>query len=515
MKDWFLIASLFIGGNAAAGELSPDTADLLDPYQLARAISLDVRGVVPEASEVEQIAASGSFEDAMLDAWLESEEFEAQVIEHHRSLFWNKASFTILKNRNLSRQNGVYFGRFLSTARRGRGKTGCTDYPADVNELNQPQSWIERSGTSNGIEYNWKDEGMVEVQPWWDMETTVKVCAYDAQLTSVSSTGTDCSMNGANDDPECGCGENLKWCSTGGIQASLLEDMSTALTERVRILLQADRPYSDLLTSSTVLLNGRIAEYYRNRSSFSSTVTSPLDVDQIPDIPVDAYDTWVEVEGDEAHAGVLTEPGWMLRHQTNRGRANRFYGAFLCKEFIPPPDGIAETNEEDPTPDLSRRPGCKDCHALLEPWSSGWGRWKEVGSRHFSADDYPDFSQECYDCAINGGCSSYCRNNYLVRATHPDQEPFLGWYLPYIYLKQEEAEHPTAGPKLWAQESIDDGYFARCASQNAARWLLGWSDDEMQADQVDAWTADFIASGLSYRALIRSIITSPVYGRSK
>ena len=121
MKYLLLIASIFVSGNVAAGELNPDTADLLDPYQLARAISLDVRGVVPEASEVEQIAASGSFEDAMLDAWLESEEFEAQVIEHHRSLFWNKAAFTILKTRNLSTQNGVYYGRFLSTPRRGRG----------------------------------------------------------------------------------------------------------------------------------------------------------------------------------------------------------------------------------------------------------------------------------------------------------------------------------------------------------------------------------------------------------
>lgn len=515
MKKYIGLGALLLSGVAQAEDFEPDTVEILDPFQQARAISLDLRGVVLDPTEIEAIRATGTFEDTLLDSWLLSEEFEEQVIQHHRGLFWNKASYTILKTRNLYTQNGVYFAKFLSSARRGMNKRACTDYPAEVNSLNQPQSFVVRSTTINDIDYTWQDEGVVEVQPWWDMDSTIKVCAYDAQLTLISSTGTDCSQAGADQDPECGCGENLQWCSLRGIQTKVLSSMSLALTERVRLLLQNDRPYSELLTSSTVLLNGPLSTYYRNRAAFSNNVISPMAIDQIPVIPHDEEDTWIEVEAGEEHAGILTAPGWLLRHQTNRGRANRFYGAFLCKAFIPPVTGIMESNEEDPTPDLSRRPGCKDCHALLEPWSASWGRWKEVGSGYTSTSAYPDFAQECYDCALEGGCSSYCRNNYLVEASHPDQEPFIGWYLPYVYLKQADISQPTDGPKQWAQEIINDQHFSRCASQNAARWLLGWSDEEMQAELIDGWAAEFSASGFNYRTLVRSIVTSSAYRRTK
>ena len=496
-------------------EHTPDKSDVLDVYQRARAISLDLRGVVPDPSEIEAINNTGTLDESMIDSWLQSEDFEEQAIKQHRSLFWNKANFTINKTRNIYAQNGVYYAKFLSGQRRGMNKRACTDYPAEVNEFNQPLSYIDRTITINNIEYSYRDEGVVEVYPWWDMENSIKLCAYDAQRTQISSTGTDCSQHGADQDPECGCGENLKWCSKRGIQTDVLDSMSTALTERVRMIIQADRPYSEMLTASTILLNGPLSIYYRERAAHSTVVASPLLPTDVPYIPFDEEDTWVEVDAGTEHAGVLTEPGWLLRHQTNRGRANRFYGAFLCKEFIPPPTGITELNEADPTPDLSRRPGCKDCHSLLEPWSASWGRWREVGSAYLHPDEYPNFDQNCYDCAINGGCSSYCNNNYLVKATHPDQEPFLGWYVPYVYLKQNELIHPNIGPKEWSQEIIDNGQLARCASQNAARWLLGWSDAEMQDEFINEWASEFTASGLNYRSLIRSIVTSPVYGRSK
>ena len=68
-------------------------------------------------------------------------------------------------------------------------------------------------------------------------------------------------------------------------------------------------------------------------------------------------------------------------------------------------------------------------------------------------------------------------------------------------------------PKHWSQEIVDNQQLARCASQNAAQWLLGWSEEEIQEELINEWAADFSESGLNYRTLIRSIVTSPVYGR--
>ena len=45
-------------------------------------------------------------------------------------------------------------------------------------------------------------------------------------------------------------------------------------------------------------------------------------------------------------------------------------------------------------------------------------------------------------------------------------------------------------------------------------WLMGWSTDQVDAEWVQIW-ADDLNLRIDYRMLIRSIVTSPVYGRSK
>ena len=52
------------------------------------------------------------------------------------------------------------------------------------------------------------------------------------------------------------------------------------------------------------------------------------------------YDNWVLIQLDEEHAGVLTRPAYLIRFQTNRGRADRFYTNFLCQPFEPPEEGL-------------------------------------------------------------------------------------------------------------------------------------------------------------------------------
>lgn len=503
-----------------ANELTPIKADELDVYQIARAMSIDLRGMVLSSEEIDELQSSGTVEDTLLDEWLYSEEFEEQVVEFHKSLFWNKVSFSVNHNRRLLRSysrfaHGTGYAYYRSGEYRGVFHTQCSDYPADVNSLNQPQSWIIRDPNTGAVaSEGWKDEGYVWVNPWWDMNNPIKVCAFDAQLTQISSTGTDCSTYDGNVDPECGCGENLKWCNREGGEGPVQEAFSDALSAHVRAVLQNEAPYSDILTESKVMMNGPLVEYYQNRSNFSDAIESPVPSDQLPSLSAQDVDTWVEIPMDDHYAGVLTEPGWLLRHQTDRGRASRFYSAFLCREFQTPSGGIQELIEENPTPDLSRKPVCQDCHVLLEPWAAYWGRWEQAGALYLSQDDYPTFSNECDSCAPNCG-QAYCKLNYLLDSTHPHQDDFIGVYNPYVFLLGDAADNPDNGPKEWANEIVSDGRFAQCASRNAAMWLMGWSTEEVDSEWVQTWADDFEASGLDYRVLIRSIVTSPVYGRSK
>jgi len=514
---------LFLFASAQADDLTPTKAEDLNLYELARAMSIDLRGTVLTPSEIEAIEQSGSIENSLLDSWMQTTAFEEQVIAHHRFLFWNNVSFDVNDNtrilRGFSRFGGLFgYNRWYSYYRSGvlreMHHTQCSDYEADVNALNQPQSWIIRDNYGNEAETGWKDEGYVWVTPWWDMENPLKVCAFDAQLTEISSTGTDCSTSEAKYDSECGCGENLIWCSIDEQEDKVEASLSDALSERVRLVLQNQQPYSALLTESTVIVNGAIVGWYKNRSNFSSSLRSPIPLEDLPELTPEQEDTWVSIPVEEHYAGVLTEPGWLLRHQTDRGRASRFYSAFLCREFQSPPGGIKELVEDNPTPDLSRKPVCKDCHVLLEPWAAYWGRWSQASANYNTEEDFPTFSDECNDCAPGCG-NAYCKLNYLLKSTHPHQDDYIGWYKPYLYLGVDDVDNPIIGPKKWVDEIISDGNFAQCASQNAATWLLGWSNDQIEYDWVQQWAADFEASGLDYRTLILSIVTSPVYARSK
>ena len=488
--------------------LTPFLATERPPLAHGRAVSLDLRGQPLSLAEVDALLASGELDDETLDAWLASPEFAEQVVRHHKGLFLNNVVFDLDPFRTLRDYGqfgfGVWYVYYLSPVRRGAAMTNCTDYDADVNELNQPLSW--RTHWNGG-----RDEGAVDVNPWWDMDSTIRVCAYDAQLTEVSSSGNDCSTLEGQSDPECGCGPNLVWCSTAERQDRVTAALSEAISQRVRDVVAEDAPYTELLNDQGVYLNEDLVDYYRNRVQFSSTLSSPVPVEVLPSVDAD---TWVEVAGGEELSGALTEPGWLLRFQTNRGRANRFFTEFLCGEFIPPESGILEIAEENPTPDLSQKPVCMDCHTVLEPWAAYWGRWQEVGANHYDAATYPAYSEECADCAPH--CQDvYCRRNYLTRVRHPHEESYVGSFLPYVFLVGDAEEHPDLGPALWADEITADGRLARCAAEKAAVWLLGRPEQEIDPELIDGWAADFTASGLSYRALVRTIVTSPSYRSAK
>jgi len=477
-------------------------ASTQDLHGYARAVSLDLRGVVPSTDELAAIEAAGTLDDTTLDAWLHSEEFVQVVVEKHRERFWNVLELTLLNSRRITRRSNIHFVSSRARTLRGLSQTHCGDFEADVDEHNRPLSWQDNADGSIS-------EGYVWVAPYWDPDNPVQVCALDAQTALVSDSGTDCSTEDGHSDDGCGCGPSLQWCFDSREEDRIEAAIATDLDLRVRAMLESNAPYSTLFTGDNIYMDGASAHFYRHLVHFrTDDYDSPVPVSSIPDIDY-ASENFVAVPLPDYHAGVLTAPGWLLRHQTNRGRANRFYGGFLCSEFLPATGGESSLDAAElPTPDLQARTGCLDCHARLEPWSAYWGRWTQAGSRYLAEDTHPSFSIECAECEGSGArCSDTCDDHYITVAGHPDEEPFIGTFQPYAFLYDDKAEHPDLGPLAWVDKARADGSLAQCAVTQATDWLL---HEDARTHDLEAWSAEFAADE-DYRSLVRQVVTSTSY----
>ena len=467
-----------------------------------RALSLDIRGVVPTEDELSGIEEAGHIDEEMLDTWLASPEFEAVVVGKHQELFWNKLAINLLNTRRLVNRDGIVTGIPRSRYTRGETQTECGDFEADVDALNRPLTWETNPDGSRA-------EGWVWVTPYWDPSEPVKVCAYDAQLTEVSASGVACDTEAGHEEGDCGCGPNLQWCFHNSEENTIEEGITGDLDRRVRAMLESGTSYTEMLTGASIHVNGPAAHFYKYIAQFSTDdYESPVPVASLPDIDY-TDQTYVPVPLEDHHDGVFTSPGWLLRHQTNRGRANRFYSAFLCSEFIPVEEELSGlSGNEVPSPDLQMRPGCLSCHARLEPWAAYWGRWGEAAAVYRSPDAYPDYDEDCAACAVAGtNCSDFCDDNYLVEPIHADELPYLGWLNTYAFLEGDKSAYPDLGPLGWVVKTKETGEFDRCAVTRASDWLLNWDPD---ADDVDAWASEFAVDD-DYRSMIKRIVMSSPY----
>ena len=498
-KRWLLPGLLFLMG---ADDPWVD-ASKQDLHGYVRALSLDLRGVVPSSAELLEIEAAGRLSDEMLESWLHDPAFEEQVIVQHRELVWNHLEINLMPTRKLNRRDGISFNNNRSRHTRGVGQTHCGDFPADIDAWNRPRSWVTNEDGSIS-------EGYVVVSPYWDPDNPIEVCAFDAQTMSMTTTGVDCTTADGHQEQECGCGPNLQWCFDGTTERMIEESISADVSERIRHMLQRDGSYGDLFSDTTMFVNGPSAHFFRYLVPFDpETYESPVPVDSLPDLAF--TDTaWTTVTLGDDHDGILTAPGWLLRHQTNRGRANRFYGGFLCNQFVLPEGGVGTGDASAaPTPDLTRRAGCLGCHARLEPWAAYWGRWGEAAMVYRSADAYPAFEEECRSCATLSSvdCPDHCEDHYLIEMSHADERAYLGWYLPYAFLTDGKEEHPDLGPLGWVDAATADGSLDACAVQNASKWLLNMEAD---SDQLEAWSAE-LGPEAGYRDLIRTLVNRSEY----
>ncbi|MFT7582204.1 MAG: hypothetical protein ACI9MR_003886 [Myxococcota bacterium] len=496
----------------ASGQVCEPLSEQIDAYKALRATSLDLRGTLPTMEEYAAVEADPEMSSDLVDEWLQSDAFAERAVRIHRDLLWNNVDDLILVNTRgrLSARGGLYFRGGGQASRYRILNVECNDEPA---QYNADGSFVFTDMPDGSLR-----EGWIWVNPFWAPDTQIKVCGLDAQDAATSPTGTDCATVEGLSDVGCGCGPNMRRCTTTAAERLVRTALAEEIEHRIRDVVERDASYLELLTGDKAYFNGPLVHYWKYQTAFPRMAVSPapIPLERLPDLEFTDVDTWVAVEMGPQHSGILTSTAYLLRFQTNRARANRFFNAFVCQPFNAPSGGVPVADEAAQTePDLQVRHGCEYCHALLEPAASHWGRWGERGATYLSPIDHPPFDAECELCATSGlPCSARCNGSYTVKSLDPKEDAFIGWLKPYTFRRPEHRVFVEEGPKYLVYSTIVDGRLPMCVARSTAERFLGRTLDD---DTDEAWLADvareFVASGYRYRAVVKAVLEHPSYRR--
>lgn len=518
----------------AAAQVSPscDQSRELDKYQLLRRLSLDLRGKAPSYEEYTALDTQSSVPQSTIAAWLASDDFRVVMRRYHEELFWPNVTNVALSNVNSQvTQLTTPDAWAISSAGKRRLFRGLSDINttlgAQCGDFEQtqftsgfvPAAAGIRTTVINGTTV--KQEGWRMVTPYWST-TPIKVCAFDAMETervTVSGRVIECNTVDGDARVECGCGPNLRFCygPTAQVRTVIQQAMREQLNLMVDRVSTGGQPYTELITARNAPTNGTLVfwkKYLAPHLSYSRIVALPD-----PNEPL-ANATWTDTtwrtadRGSDLHAGVLSTPAYLLRFQTNRGRANRFRIDFECESFVPPSQ--LETPAmgcSDSSGDLTKRCTCRYCHRQLEPLAAHWGNFSEAGTTLMT--DLTLFPRLKASCVNNGG--TFCNRFYVT----DDAADNPGALLPYQYA---DAQHPditaalAAGPKGRADAIVADGTFARCAVKRTWSYFmkrdlraLGTDPDENAT--LATLTSGFTANNHSLPWLIEQIVSQPNYRR--
>lgn len=342
--------------------------------------------------------------------------------------------------------------------------------------------------------------------------------------------------------PDCGCGVGLERCVPGDSNNNgnafyypnhmplgpgmPLDDARQSQQrwfpywwsrEAVRFLddlFGNDRDFRDILTSKRTFVNGPLAQFYRTVQQSSCCgpeaqfgmlqETEPLfDPKSVPeDLAPHDVSTWKEVDDRGPHAaGILTMPMFLEKYASARARGAALYNDFLCKSFS------AENQQLQPSsePNLTIRPGCKTCHATLEPLAAYFARVEPSNFVFLPQSNFPVHNATCKldkNGKLGGGC------NALYDAS------FVGAQGATLRSAYASPEHTDATPTGAGQDITKMPEFAQCAVQRIASSFLGRPTTPDDDPLLASLTAGFVGSGYRTKALVKAILKSDAYRRS-
>ncbi|MBT6434979.1 MAG: DUF1585 domain-containing protein [Deltaproteobacteria bacterium] len=500
---------------------------LQSSLQHLRRLSIDLKGTLPNLNQLEEVINATMVPDSLVDDLLNSDAFIQEMRNYHLQLLWTNIlsqRFTpgvwILRKGNAADGTDAYWLRANGRSSRYRGgQIPCKDEPAE----------FDTEGNILTTPYpgdpTMQQEGYVEVEPWWAPGTTVKVCAFDAQTNlegaNPSNNNPDRVANCSSQVVEtCGCGENLQWCHANNPATDkiLAISMAEQMLRYIDNIIRNDRPYTDILLGTDAEINGPISHWLQHQTQNGGNIfiTSSEQNHDVLTIPANEIYNWQTINRYERHAGVLTMPGFLLKYQTDRSRANRFHNAFLCQSFQAPEGGIPTAEDScNDEPDLQERCGCKYCHAMLEPDAAHWGRWAEAGMMAMNEDKFPVFDQNCAEGRNNAICRLFYLQPNEAGDVDSKLQDYIGTLYPYVFTDTESQDNITQGPRKLAQKAIDRGDFAECTVKKLWNYFMKRPPLDSEADLMSALANDFAGDNYNFRNLVKRIITRDEYIQSE
>ncbi|HIA02379.1 MAG TPA: hypothetical protein EYN06_04660 [Myxococcales bacterium] len=508
--------------NIAMAQGSCEDIVEVDRFRHLRQLSLDFFERVPTVDELNQLHSRSSVSDEQISTMVNSEEFSHFIRRYHKELLWPQVNIEDFVGPGISLLlpasffTGVaneerLFIVFVGIYERG-GIVPCLNEPAEFDQDGQPILKLQPDGTLR--------EGYVMVKPYWAPGTEIKVCALEARLKAVANNGESCDSAGGMTTGTCGCGIGLRHCM-GIVAAQTVQySLQEQLLRMVEGPIAEGRSYFDILTEAVEQLNGPLVHFYRFQVQMA---VDPII--QFPPVPVYKLPTdisytdqsWKAYPRSKEHSGVLTSLSYLLRFQTPRARANRFYDAFFCSPFQAPDVALPSPSDAcSQEPDLRLRCGCSMCHAQLEPAAAYWARFSDAGSMYLDPAYFPVFSQKCADCANNPmvPCDFICDRFYLTQIGHPDEASWIGTLRSFEFRDENEIAKATGGPALLVEESIQDGRLPKCTVNKLFERLIRrpMKPDELKNLRPQL-IAQFEESGFDFRALVRAIVMTEAYRR--
>lgn len=518
------LAVCLVGVAVPVGAQSPDICapvEQLDKYRYLRQLTLDLYGRIPTVEEYERLHAIDDVSEEMIDEMLGSQELFDQLRRYHRNLLWSNLGDDDLVGQTIQEVGDDDFRVWLNRGKRDdyRGR--------DVSCVDEPHTNFDAEGRALPLYENYLEgdcaggdgctmDGWVEVSPYWAQGTTIRVCAFDAQPHTDATPRDDgeprTCEEANNDDPLCGCGDDLRYCTARGGEGNYDAVHDALLEEPARIFEQviaAGEPYMNALSTSSTAMNGELSHYYRYLANDDDS-----ELRNVEPIPYDAE--WQRIEREPYHSGILTTLGFLRRFASHRARVNRLYSAFLCSPFEAPSGGLPPATDEcSLNPDLSSRCGCATCHETIEPATTHWGRWEE-GDDFVYLENLDTFNNGCANCN-KGSCSNFCKTFYITReleTTPGSVDEELGKLKTLAWRTEEETEALDAGPSALLSAPEYQDQVATCAVRNFAEHVFG---RELSADERTGWleqkASDFAANGHDFLLMVKDVVMDERYRR--
>ncbi len=242
-------------------------------------------------------------------------------------------------------------------------------------------------------------------------------------------------------------------------------------------IVMADRPFSEVVTSNLVVAEPILREPYLLQ-------WEPEQPEGLP-----AGTKLGRYKYARPAGGVLASNSFALRYNTTlanaqRGRANAITRAFLCVDFLARPIDLPESfSLADPDAiehAVRTDASCQSCHVTLDPIASHFWGLSTLGIGESTEKKYVP-EEEALWAETTGVAPGY------FGATSSNGVGALGAAI------------------------AADGRFASCAARHVYEDFLGRDATLADEGQLAIHQEAFVRSGLSMRALVRSILDDPAY----